>query len=72
MIDEFVLFSIFDNFKGIKLDKRKLTKTIVKVSKLVMDLGDSLDQLDIHPIVFCGRNWVALDVKLMIVKQCAR
>jgi 3-hydroxypropionyl-CoA synthetase (ADP-forming) len=65
MIDELVLSPVFDNFRGIRLDKEKLAETISQVSKLAHDLGDKLSQLDINPIVFSGSDWIALDVKVM-------
>ncbi|MCP4672923.1 MAG: hypothetical protein GY857_16640, partial [Desulfobacula sp.] len=66
MIDELVLSPIFDNFRGITLDKEKLAATIFQVSMLAHDLGDKLSQLDINPIVFSNDEWVALDVKVVL------
>ncbi len=65
MIDELVLSPIFDNFRGIALDKEKLAATIFKVSLLAHDLGEKLSQLDINPIVFSKGEWIALDVKVV-------
>ena len=65
MIDELVLSPVFDDFRGITLDKEKLARTISQVSRLAHDLGDKLSQLDINPIVFCDGDWIALDVKVM-------
>jgi len=65
MIDELVLSPVFDDFRGLTLDKGKLAQTISQVSKLAHDLGDKLSQLDINPIVFSGKDWIALDVKVM-------
>ena len=66
MIDELVLSPIFDNFRGITLDKEKLAATISQVSILAHDLGEQLSQLDINPIVFSKGEWVALDVKVVL------
>jgi len=66
MIDELVLSPIFDNFRGIVLDKNKFAKTISQVSILGHDFGDKLSQLDINPIVFSNGEWIALDVKVVI------
>jgi succinyl-CoA synthetase beta subunit len=65
MIDELVLSPIFDNFRGMALDKKELAKIISQVSILAYDLGDKLSQLDINPIVFSDGQWIALDVKIM-------
>jgi len=65
MIDELVLSPVFENFRGMSLDKKKLAHTISQVSILAHDLGDKLSQLDINPIVFSNGEWTALDVKVM-------
>jgi ATP-grasp domain len=65
MIDELVLSPVFDNFRGMTLDKEKFAQTISQVSRLAHDLGDKLSQLDINPIVFSDGDWIALDVKVM-------
>jgi succinyl-CoA synthetase beta subunit len=65
MIDELVLSPVFENFRGMTLDKEKLAQTISQVSILAHDLGDKLSQLDINPIVFSDGEWIALDVKVM-------
>ncbi|MBU0462045.1 MAG: acetate--CoA ligase family protein [Proteobacteria bacterium] len=65
MIDELVLSPVFENFRGMTLDKEKLAITISQVARLAHDLGDKLSQLDINPIVFSDGEWIALDVKVM-------
>ncbi|MBC8442243.1 MAG: acetate--CoA ligase family protein [Deltaproteobacteria bacterium] len=65
MIDELVLSPVFENFRGMTLDKEKLAQTISQVARLAHDLGDKLSQLDINPIVFSDGEWIALDVKVM-------
>jgi 3-hydroxypropionyl-CoA synthetase (ADP-forming) len=69
MIDELVLAPVFNNFRGMMLDKQKLAKTISRVSQLAHDLGDRLSQLDINPIVFSEGDWMALDVKVVLEKE---
>jgi len=66
MIDELVLAPVFNNFRGIILDKGKLAVTISQVARLAHDLGDRLSQLDINPIVFSEGEWIALDVKVVL------
>jgi succinyl-CoA synthetase beta subunit len=65
MLDELILSPVFENFRELKLDKKKLAETICQVSKLARDLGDQLSQLDINPIVFSDGEWVALDAKVI-------
>ncbi len=69
MIDELVLSPVFENFRGLSLDKDKLAQTISKVSELAHDMGDQLSQLDINPIVYSNNEWMALDVKVMFEMQ---
>lgn len=66
MIDDLALSPVFDDFRGMVLDKKKLAKTISQVSRLAHDLGDQLSQLDINPVVFSSGQWTALDVKVML------
>lgn len=66
MINELVLAPVFDNFRGMTLDKHKLALTISLISTLAHDLGDCLSQLDINPIVFSKGEWIALDVKVVL------
>ncbi|MCP4022469.1 MAG: hypothetical protein GY729_11560 [Desulfobacteraceae bacterium] len=66
MIEELALSPVFDNFRGLTLDKEKLAKTVSAVSQLADKMGDKLSQLDINPIVFCDEEWLALDVKVML------
>jgi 3-hydroxypropionyl-CoA synthetase (ADP-forming) len=65
MVDELVLCPVFENFRGMVLDKVKFAGMISRVSQLAHDLGDQLSQLDINPVVFSDGEWVALDVKVM-------
>ncbi|OGR15426.1 MAG: hypothetical protein A2097_02140 [Desulfobacula sp. GWF2_41_7] len=66
MIDELVLAPVFNNFRGLTLDKHKLALAISHISQLAHDLGDRLNQLDINPIVFSKGEWIALDVKVVL------
>ena len=65
MMDELVLSPVFENFRGMQLDKKKLAQTISRVSRLAHDMGDRLSQLDINPIVYSDGEWIALDVKVL-------
>ncbi len=65
MIDELTLAPVFEDFRGMELDKNKLAVAISQVSKLAHDMGDKLNQLDINPIVYSDGEWVALDVKVV-------
>ena len=65
MMDELVLSPVFENFRGMQLDKKKLAQTISRVSRLAHDMGDRLSQLDINPIVYSDGEWIALDVKIL-------
>ena len=66
MIDELALAPVFDNFRGMDLDREKLAVAVSQVSRLAHDMGDRLNQLDINPIVYSKGEWTALDVKVML------
>jgi succinyl-CoA synthetase beta subunit len=67
MLDELMLAPLFQGYRGIQCDRTKLAETIVKVSKLVMDLDGLFSQMDINPLVFSSGAWIALDAKLILV-----
>ncbi|MCP3875634.1 MAG: hypothetical protein GY699_21075 [Desulfobacteraceae bacterium] len=69
MIDELILSPVFENYRGMTLDKEKFAITISQVSKLADDMGPELSQLDINPIVFSEGEWIALDVKVMFDEE---
>lgn len=65
MIDELQISPVFNNFRGMNLDKEGLAAMIASVSRMACDLDDRLGQLDINPIVFSQNRWVALDIKIL-------
>lgn len=66
MINELALAEVFHGFRGMNFDEDKFAKIISNVSMLSHDMGDRLSQLDINPIVFSNKKWVALDVKIIL------
>ena len=65
MIDELKIAPVFNDYRGLFLDKQKLAQTVSKISHLACDLGDHLCRLDINPIVYDGTEWIALDIHMI-------
>ena len=66
MIDELKIAPLFKGFRGITMSAEALAHVIAAASELVIDLGEAFSQLDINPVGFVDREWVALDAKLVL------
>lgn len=66
MIDELHVASLLRGYRQIRLDRVALVSTIATMCSLVEDLADKFQELDVNPIVFNGKAWVALDAKIVL------
>jgi acetyl-CoA synthetase (ADP-forming) len=66
MLDELEVSPVLAGFRGMKLDADALAAVISKVGDLAVELGGLFDQLDLNPLVFTGKRWLALDAKLVL------
>ncbi|UCD88781.1 MAG: acetate--CoA ligase family protein [Desulfobacterales bacterium] len=66
MLQELIVAPVLKDFRGIHIDARELAGIISKTSDLVFELGSSVCQLDINPLVFSRSSWIALDAKLVL------
>ena len=48
------------------LDPGRIADPVSSISILADDMKETLDQLDINPVVFSGGEWIALDVKAVL------
>lgn len=64
MIDELTISSVFDNFRGMILEKKKLAQIVSSVSMIANDLSDKFEHIEINPIVYADGQWVALDANI--------
>lgn len=69
MLRDLTLHPVFEGFRGMDLGTDTLAGTLAAVSRLVDDLADRLDQLDINPLVYAGGRWTALDAKLVLKRD---
>ncbi|MCD6397872.1 MAG: acetate--CoA ligase family protein [Spirochaetaceae bacterium] len=61
MLKELTVADILQGYRGSKMDIGLLADLIVSVGRLVSDLGNNFNHLDINPVVFSEGQWVALD-----------
>ena len=66
MLDELSISPVFHGFRGGKLNADRFADLVSSISTLADDMKESLDQLDINPVVFSGGEWIALDVKAVL------
>lgn len=66
MIRELIIAPALEGYRGLTNTIDALAGTIERVADLSLHLIDEGCQLDMNPIVWSGKQWVALDVKIMI------
>jgi hypothetical protein len=66
MLAELKIYPVFEGFRNLHLDTSAMARLLVVVSRLVVALGPSFDQLDLNPIVWANDKWTILDAKLML------
>ena len=66
MLSELRIAPVFEGYRGLDLDPDALVRLLVTVGRLAAAWGEALDQLDLNPIVWTGRDWTILDAKLVL------
>lgn len=66
MLEELRISPLFAGFRGSSFDAESLSQLIARVSELAVELGERFHQLDINPLAWVDRRWVALDAKLLL------
>ena len=66
MLTELRIAPVFEGYRGLDLNAGALVRLLVTVSRLAAAWGEALDQLDLNPIVWTGRDWTILDAKLVL------
>ena len=64
MLDELTISPVLHNYRGIMLDRNKLAMAVSSAGRAALSLGKKFSQLDINPIVFSEKKWVALDANI--------
>jgi acyl-CoA synthetase (NDP forming) len=67
MINEIKARKIFDGFRNIKVDKESVIDLLLKVSRLVMDMGGKVDQLDLNPVIVRDDGSVVVEAKMVVI-----
>ena len=69
MLQELTIAPVLSDFRGIHMDDEGLSNIISKVSDLIFQIGHSVCQLDINPLVFSNGTWIALDAKVVLMSE---
>lgn len=69
MIKELKSHQLFEGFRGSKpLDTSSTSKVILAVGKMILD-NESVDSIDINPLIVCPKGVVATDVRVVLKQQ---
>ncbi len=71
MLTELRIAPVFEGYRGLDLNAGALVRLLVTVGRLAAAWGEALDQLDLNPIVWTGRDWTILDAKLVLNRASA-
>ena len=71
MLTELRIAPVFEGYRGLDLNAGALVCLLVTVGRLAAAWGEALDQLDLNPIVWTGRDWTILDAKLVLNRASA-
>ncbi len=66
LLDELITAPVLHGYRGAVMNKRMLAKAITVAGEAALSLGRGFSQLDINPIVFSRKKWIALDVKIIL------
>ncbi|MDP8012447.1 MAG: acetate--CoA ligase family protein [Thermoplasmata archaeon] len=66
MVEEIKAKKLFEGFRNIKADKNKVIDLLMKVSSFGMDHYNSIDQLDLNPVIVREDKAVVVDAKLIM------
>ncbi len=66
LLEELTIFPTLQGYRGLSADADSLAEIIERVAELAVHLVGRGCQLDINPIVWDTKRWVALDVKVVL------
>lgn len=66
MLDELKGSMLFQNFRGMKVDKNLAIDILLKLSELGQDYEDCLDQMDLNPVILREKDAVVVDAKMVL------
>ena len=65
MIEAVGIRRFVDGFRGKKISKPDLENLLISISKMVVELGPEIKQLDLNPVILSGNSAVVADAKLL-------
>lgn len=68
MLNELQAGKVFNGYRSKKIDKEAIIELLLKVSLMGFELEDSIDQLDLNPVIVYENGYSVVDAKL-ILKQ---
>lgn len=69
MVSEIRAAPILEGFRKIKVDREGVISLLVAVSDLGMRLRESLDQMDLNPVLVSADDVVVVDAKMILKKK---
>ena len=70
MIENIAGNKVLNGFRGIApVDKQKLADIICRLSELIADQSDVIEEIDVNPVICAGARLVAVDA--LVVKAAA-
>ena len=70
MIEGLKAHRLLEGYRGAaKVDREKLTETILIFSAIVMELAEQIESIDINPLVCSSRECVVADARIILRKS---
>lgn len=69
MMDGVMAGKLLRGYRGIKADRDAVKNLLLAVSRLGVELGDYINQLDLNPVIVKEKGCVAVDAKLILEHQ---
>ncbi len=65
MLESLMVSKLLD-FRGFKADREALVRAVVRFSEMVAELGDSIREMDINPMLVTSSGPLVLDAKMIL------
>jgi acyl-CoA synthetase (NDP forming) len=70
MIDSLKGRRLLDGYRGADaVDRTKLTRTLLNFSKLVMEIQDQIESIDLNPVLCSAQACVVADARIILNKS---
>lgn len=65
MIESVGIKRFTDGFRGLKISRKSLEDLIISISDMVTEIGQSIEQLDLNPVILNEKEAVVADAKII-------